>query len=184
MRFKKFNEEVYFSDEKIVKVAHRDIEFLKEKAEHNERKRVRLCSHKDVKDSLHEMLIIHMKDVYVRPHRHLHKSESLYVIEGEAYAVIFDEAGNIARVIRLGDYQSGHRFYYRVSDPVYHSLLITTEFFVFHETINGPFNKSDTVFAPWAPEEGDFSSVTEFKKKMAKDIETFISLPEESARRR
>lgn len=171
MRFNKFNEEVYFSDDEIVKVTHQDIEFLKEKAEHNERKRVRLCSHKDVKDVLHEMLIIHMQDTYVRPHKHLNKSESLYVIEGEAYAVIFDEAGNIVEVIRMGDYRSGHRFYYRISEPTYHTLLITTEFFVFHETTSGPFNKSDTVFAPWAPEEGDCSNVTEFTRKIAGDLE-------------
>jgi len=166
MRFNKFNEEVFFADDKIVKVGHGDMEFLKQKAKNNERKRVRLCLHKGVEDKLHEMLIIHMKDTYVRPHRHLNKSESLYVIEGEAYAVMFDEAGKIIDIIRMGDYKSGHKFYYKISTPVYHTLLITTDFFVFHETTNGPFNKSETVFAAWAPEENDNENVAKFMGRL------------------
>ena len=170
MRLNKFNEEVFFADDEIVKLGYQDIDFLKEKAQNNERKRVRLCAHKEVKDTLHEMLIIHMKDTYVRPHKHLHKSESLYVIEGEASAVMFDEAGHIVEVIRIGDYRSGHRFYYRISAPVYHTLLISTEFFVFHETTNGPFNKTDTVFAPWAPEENDSGNVIGYARKIAAEV--------------
>lgn len=171
MRTKQFNEEVLFRDEQIVKVDRRDIEFLKDRAGSNRRKRMRLCAHKDIKDALHEMLIVHARDTYVRPHKHLNKSESLYVIEGGAYAIIFDNAGKITDVILMGDYRSGRRFYYRISEPVYHALLITTDFFVFHETTGGPFNKSDTVFASWAPEENDTAKVKKFMRKLAGSLE-------------
>lgn len=175
MRTKQFNKEVLFTDEQIVKVDRRDIEFLKERAGCNRRKRIRLCAHKHVKDTLHEMLIVHTRDTYVRPHKHLNKGESLYVIEGEAYAVMFDKAGKIVDVIQMGEYKSGRRFYYRISRPIYHALLITTDFFVFHETTSGPFNKSDTVFASWAPEENDTGNVAKFMKKLAGTLGNIIS---------
>jgi len=57
MRIKQFNDEVLFVEDQIVKVGHRDIEILKERAQRNQRKRVRLCAHKDTNDRLHEMLI-------------------------------------------------------------------------------------------------------------------------------
>ena len=175
MRFNKFNEEVFFAGEEIAKVSRRDIEFLKQKAENNKRKRARLCLHKSVKDQLHEMMIIHMKDTYVRPHKHLNRGESLYVIEGEAYAVMFDETGSMTDVIRMGDCRSKERFYYKIPGSIYHSLLITTDFFVFHETTSGPFDRSDTVFAAWAPEGNDSGNVAKFMKKLAGTLGNVIS---------
>lgn len=181
MRIKQFNEEVFFADEGIVKVGRRDIEFLKEKARYNERKRIRLCAHKDVDDKLHEMLIVHTKDTYVRPHKHLNKSESFHVIEGSVDVIVFDEDGSIIEVIRMGDYLSGRRFYYRMSDPYYHTLLIRSDFLVFHETTNGPFKKSDTILAPWAPDETDSAAVKEFMEHLAQAVESFLPLREEHA---
>lgn len=165
-----FNEEVLFANEIIVKVDVQDIELLKEKAKHNQRKRIRLCTHKDVEDKLHEMLIVHTKETYVRPHKHLNKSESFHIIEGLVDVVIFDENGNVTEVIQMGDYASGRRFYYRISDAYYHTLLIRSDVLVFHETTNGPFRRSETVFAPWAPEEKDSLA----KEKFIKQLEILV----------
>lgn len=165
-----FNEEVFFAKDKIVEISRRDMEFLKEKAAKNIRKRARICLHKNVQDELHEMLIAHMEDAYIRPHRHLGKSESLYVIEGSADAVMFDEKGGISEVIRLGDYDSGKKFYYRISTPAYHTLIIGSKYFIFHEVTGGPFNRADTVFAGWSPEENDFGAAAKFTKKLAERI--------------
>lgn len=166
MRVKQLNEEVLFADDRIVKVGRRDIEFLKERARCNQRKRIRLCAHKDIDNRLHEMLIVHTKDTYVRPHKHLNKSESFHIIEGLVDVVVFDEVGDIIEVVQMGDYSSERKFYYRVSDSYYHSLFITSDFLVFHETTNGPFRRSDTVFAPWAPEEGDSVAVKGFMEQL------------------
>lgn len=171
MWIKQYNKEVFFSKEDIVKIEQQDIEFLKARANCNQRKRARLCTHKNTEDNLHEMFIAHTKDTYVRPHKHLNKSESFYLIEGLAEVIIFGEEGNIVDIIKMGDYSSGNVFYYRISEPYFHTLFIKSDFLVFHETTKGPFKKSDTIFAPWAPDENDRIAVKKFMKKLAKCIE-------------
>lgn len=152
MHIIKFNDEVLYTDDSIVEVDRADIQRLKQAALANPRRRIRLCGHRDVDSTLHEMLIVHTRGTYVRPHKHLDKSESFHVIEGVADVVVFDDSGNVTEVVAMGDYGSGRKFFYRLSDPSFHTLLIQSEFFVFHEITNGPFVRADTVFAPWAPE--------------------------------
>jgi cupin fold WbuC family metalloprotein len=171
MRAKQQNNEVLYSDEPIVKVRRSDIEFLKQKSSSNERQRIRLCAHKDVDDKLHEMFIVHGKDAYVRPHKHLHKSESFHVIEGEVDVVLFDDSGCITEVIKMGAYSTGRNFYFRIAEPYYHTLLIRSQNLVFHETTNGPFGYSDTVFADWSPEQSDITGQREFIARVNKDVE-------------
>lgn len=155
MLAKELNREVWHASEDLITVNNADMGLLKQKALQNERKRIRLCCHKDINDGLHEMLIIHTQGAYVRPHKHLNKSESLHVVEGIVDVVLLDEQGEITEVIAMGDYASGRTFYQRIDTPLFHTFIIRSEFLVFHETTKGPFHKSDTVFAPWAPEEND-----------------------------
>jgi cupin fold WbuC family metalloprotein len=174
MRIKQQNDEVLYSDEPIVKLRPTDIDFLKQKSCSNERQRIRLCTHKDVDDKLHEMFIVHGKDAYVRPHKHLHKSESVHVIEGEVDVVLFDDSGSITEVIKMGEYSTGRTFFIRIAEPYYHTLLIRSDILVFHETTNGPFNYSDTVFADWSPEQSDITGQREFIARVNKDVEQLV----------
>jgi len=89
--------------------------------------------------------------------------------------VIFDEVGGIVEVIRMGDYSSGRRFYYRISEPCYHTLLISSDFLVFHETANGPFRKADTVFPSWAPDENGSATQKQFIEQLVQVVEGFLS---------
>jgi len=171
MKITEFNPEVFFSREDITKVSNQDLEFLKKKASNNERRRVRLCTHKNLQDKVHEMLIIHGKDAYVRPHKHIDKSESLHVIEGKAYAIIFEESGKLSEIIPMGDCNSGLTFYYRIREPVYHSLIITSDFFVFHEAVEGPFDRSKTIFAPWSPGDDNHEKVKAFINSLKSCLE-------------
>ena len=91
MKTTKFNEEVLFAADAIVQIDASDIEELKQKAKKNPRKRIRICVHKDKKDKIHEMLIVHEKSCYVRPHKHINKVESFHIIEGEVDILLFDE---------------------------------------------------------------------------------------------
>ena len=166
MRTRQFNDEVLFSDVPTAKFDSQDMDFLKAKAATNPRKRIRVCAHLDVEDTLHEMFIVHAKDTYVRPHKHLNKSESIHVIEGSLDMIIFDETGSVAEIVQLGDYSSGKQFYYRSSESLFHTLLISSEILVFHETTNGPFDRSDTVWAPWAPEYGDPESEKQWMEQL------------------
>lgn len=173
IQVKQVNDEVMYATDPIVQVDRLDIGKLTRLAEHNARKRVRICAHKDIEDKLHEMFIVHTRDTYVRPHKHLGKSESFHVIQGVVDVVVFDDTGEVANVIEMGDYLSGKTFYYRIADPLYHTLLIRSEVIVFHETTNGPFERSDTLFAPWAPEDAA-PSQREFMERLASDVANFF----------
>lgn len=170
MRLRKLNDEVLVAEEPIVRVSGADIATLKQQALTNPRQRIRICTHPDTSDRLHEMLIVHTRGTYVRPHKHLNKSEAVHIIEGEVDVVFLDEAGVVIDVVRMGDCRSGREFYYRVGSPLYHTLLITSEFLVFHEITNGPFRREETIFAPWAPEESDPVACSEFQTRIARDV--------------
>ena len=171
MSLKKINDEVYYAEDDIVKIGKSDIDSLIIKAASNERKRARICTHQDISDAVHEMLIVHTKGNYVRPHKHNNKSESWHIIKGMADVVLFDDAGNITEIIPMGDHSTSKRFYYRVHNPIYHSMLIRSEHFVFHEVTSGPFYKNDTIFAPWSPDENEFEMAEKFMEKLTKLIE-------------
>lgn len=164
--FKQLNEEVLYATDAIVRVSRREIAELVARGEANPRKRVRLCTHKDVKDKLHEMLIIHTKDTYVRPHKHLGKCESLHVIQGVVDVVLFDDEGRVGEVVPMGEYGSGRVFYYRLCDSCFHTLRIISDHLVFHEVTNGPFDRAETIFAPWGPDDGDKPAVSRFMQKL------------------
>jgi cupin fold WbuC family metalloprotein len=136
----------------------------------NKRKRIRLCTHEDIKDKLHEMFIVQAENAYIRPHKHLKKVESFHVIEGLADLILFNDRGNIKSVIRLGDYLSGNKFYYRISESVFHMLLLRSKFVVFHETTCGPFKKSATIVSEWSPAEEDVKSVKEYMNRISMEV--------------
>ena len=128
----------------------------------NERKRVRLCSHKNETDSLHEMLIVHEKNAYVRPHKHISNIESLYVLSGSADLVLFSDDRKVNSVINLSDFGSDKVFYYRLNTPIFHTLLVKSDKFVFHEVTSGPFLREQTIFPDWAPSESQHEEIDDF----------------------
>lgn len=176
MQINKYNKEVFYVKDQLIEIRRDYIEDLKKKCLHSKNKKARLCMHKDISSLIHEMIIVHTKDTYVRPHKHLNKIESFHVIEGSAKAVIFDEKQNIIKVMALGDYLSGDNFYCRFIGPYYHALIIDSEFFVFHEITNGPFNRADTIFAPWAPADDDKENSNKFMDRISKEADKFLKL--------
>ncbi len=155
---------VFFSDELLTKVGSKEIEFLRQEVHNTALKRNRLCVHRSLDDCVHEMFVLLMKESYIRPHKHIKKVESLYVVEGSADAIFFDDNGSITEIIQLGDYASGKQFYYRIGEPVYHTLLIRSEYFIYLETTQGPFKQSDSLKAKWSPKEENLASVKEYKR--------------------
>jgi len=175
LRLRVFNEEVLFADAPLSTISRDDIEWLKAKAAKTERQRIRICTHLNSGDLLHEMLIVHTRTTYVRPHKHLNKSESFHVITGEVDVVLFEEDGTVCKVIRMGDHASGKRFYYRLNEPRYHTLLIRSEGLVFHEVTTGPFRREDTIFPSWAPEEGQTDLRREFLVRVEREAAQFLA---------
>jgi cupin fold WbuC family metalloprotein len=162
----KKNSEVYHSKEDFFSLSKEDINRLISLAKNTTRGRVRYCSHSSGQESLHEMFIVHPKGAYVRPHKHLEKIESMLVIDGEVDYVMFDNDGNVDNVVKMGNYESKKSFYQTIRKDKFHTLVIKSEWLVFLEITNGPFDKENTVYAEWSPKESDTLSVEVFLNKI------------------
>ena len=150
------DEEVFYMKNSITKLFDKDVMFLKGKAKDNKRKRARLCVHPDRSSTLHEMVIVLRKGIYIPPHKHFGKSESFHIVAGSLDVVVFIGDGAIREVVSMGERCKGdNAFFYRLEEGLFHTVIPTSEMVVFHETTNGPFLKEDTVFADWAPAEDD-----------------------------
>lgn len=111
--------------------------------------------HKDEKDPLQEMVIVLCKDSYIRPHRHKGKDESIHVMEGAFYLVIFNANGLVVEKILVKKNSSQGYPLCRVKENMWHTVIPLSDFVVFHEIIRGPFRGSKgREFASWAPEAG------------------------------
>ena len=143
--------------------------FLRERAARSPRLRSRICMHRP-NDAVHEMLIVHHRTVYVRPHRHARKSESLAVIEGEARVIFFDDDGAVRKALALGVPTAAERFFYRIPAGTWHALAIDSEWFVFHEVVAGPFVRSETEFPAWAPDGDDPRASAEYLERLRREI--------------
>ena len=62
----------------------------------------------------------------------------------------------------MGDYQSDKCFYQSIQTNVYHSLIIKSEWLIFLEVTEGPFERIKTLYASWSPDESDTKSVKIF----------------------
>jgi cupin fold WbuC family metalloprotein len=171
MKTRMESEEVLYAEGPIVSVTYEDLELLKKRANINPRNRIRLCTHPHLSDKLHEMIIVLKKNAYFPPHKHPERSESLHIIEGIVDMVVFNDNGSIRQVLPLGEPGSGRNWYCRLNSSVYHTHLIRSEFFIFHETINGPFQKDNNQFAPWAPDGSD----PESNKRYLEQLDTLVA---------
>lgn len=142
---------IYYTARRLLSVDRHTIDVLKNAARTLPVKRARLCAHTDPACAQHDMLIVSHRDTYVAPHRHLTKSETMLVLEGEADAYLFDEAGSLDSVLPMGPMGSGRTFFYRMPAGRFHGLRITSELLVFVESTLGPFRPEDSENAGWAP---------------------------------
>ncbi len=169
MKLKKTGDGIFYFESMNPTIKGKDIEFLKLEAEKAQTKRARFCAHTAPDDKIHDMLIVLDKDTYVRPHRHF-KPESGHVIEGTADLVFFDEKGNVTNIVQLGNASSGKDFFYRVNSPEYHTQIVTSKQFVFHESTTGPFIKEQTEYASWAPTDSDKKEVEGYINSLKEKI--------------
>ena len=146
------NDEVEINQGDMVLLDKTWIKRIKELAQENSSGKYRTCIHKSEKENVHEMLIVHSSDTYVRPHKHRINGESLQFIEGEGTVIIFNDDSSIKQVFKVGDPSSDNTFYYRMGKDLFHMLIIESEFLVFKETTKGPFIRKNTIYPNWAPD--------------------------------
>ncbi|OUU53606.1 MAG: hypothetical protein CBC25_00055 [Pelagibacteraceae bacterium TMED65] len=154
-------EDLVFFDNKIVKK-------IKQMALKNEKKRARICIHKSLKDKTNEMIIALNKKSFIAPHIHPNgKSESYFVIEGNMNVYVFDKSGKVKKVVRMGPYNSGKNFFYRMSKGFYHMPIALTKWCVYHEVYSGPFVKNvDVRYPSWSPSEKNKNEKMKFLRKI------------------
>ncbi|MBN2052413.1 WbuC family cupin fold metalloprotein [Candidatus Woesearchaeota archaeon] len=175
LNLRKHNDEVFYAEEDVVKIGKEELDFLREKIKSAPNKRVRICAHSSPDDSVHEMIIMLDKNSYIRPHKHLGKTESFHIIEGSADIIIFDDKGKIAEIVQMGDSKSGKKFYYRLNKPLFHTLLINSEYLMLHETTNGPFKKGDSEMPEWAPDANDKEAAGKYVEGLMKEAKKFLA---------
>jgi cupin fold WbuC family metalloprotein len=146
---------IFYNADPVAEVDAAWYEKLKVHAYEADRKRARLCLHHSPDDPLHEMVIVFHRDTVIQPHRHRTKTESYHMVFGELDVVFFDEAGKPTRLLSMGAAGSGKTQIYRLSQPIWHSVIIRSEYACIHEVTNGPFREEENDFAPWAPEDPD-----------------------------
>ena len=125
------------------------LEELKILAQNDPNKRARICLHKDDGEMIQEMIIAFCKDSYIRPHRHIDKSESYHIIEGRIEIIFYNDNGIEIDKVILSDKMDEHPFLFRISNSAWHTVVPKSDFVIIHEVTKGPFNKNSSEFADW-----------------------------------
>ena len=172
---------VFVTDDPIVRVTPDVVNYLKQQVKLSPCGRVRLCVHRDSADAVHEMIIVLSRATYVHPHRHIQKSESFHAIEGSADIVLFTEQGTICRVVHMAAAAQDAVFYYRIDQPIYHTVLVQSDIVVIHETTKGPFVPGTADLAPWAPRETDSDAARVYIDDLKKRMRETLSLPQSAS---
>ena len=154
-QFREVAHDVYYARHSFAVARDEAAQFIKKVAPTTPRKRCRICFHPNSRALAHEMLIAIHASSYVRPHRHLGKTETLNALEGRVTALLFDDAGGVTERLPMGPYGSGRAFFYRMPENVFHTIVLESEWFVYLETTSGPFEPSLSEAAHWAPTESD-----------------------------
>jgi cupin fold WbuC family metalloprotein len=123
---------------------------LKDAAGRSARSRARLCLHPSPGDRHQEMLIVMSRNAIERPQRRTIGFDTKIVLEGRAVLRYFTpDGGSTTRSVELG---GEHALYVHTRSDEYHSLSISSDWFVFLEVLEGPFDATTTEFAPWSSE--------------------------------
>jgi cupin fold WbuC family metalloprotein len=125
-----------------------------ERARRSPRRRMNHNFHASMEENPHRFLNAMLRGTYVAPHRHANppKSEAFLVLEGEIAFFLFDDAGRVTAVHRLGGGARG----IDVAPGVWHTLAVLSPHAVCYEVKPGPYSAAnDKDFATWAPHEGD-----------------------------
>ncbi len=171
MKLRNKDASVFVMESAISYISDRELAILRDAATNAPRRRARINLHPDDADPLHEMIIAVGRGSYIRPHRHPGKSESFHLIEGTVDVVVFDDAGAITQVISLEARRGEAPFYYRMSRPFFHTIIIRSDLLIMHEVTNGPFRSGAAVYAPFAPEEDDLAAVAAYMSELTKRVD-------------
>jgi len=161
-KFKENSKSVFYFKKKnnITLLEKKDLTFLKLRKNQKNFKS-RICVHDSENENIHEMFVFHKKGSYVRPHKHLNKLESLFLIKGELKLLIFDAKGSLLKIVEMGSFDSGKVYFYKMKKNFFHTQIIKKDT-IFKEVTNGPFSKRKTLLAKWSPKEGMHKEIKKY----------------------
>ena len=163
------NIQVIHSKKDKFSLSSKDINSYIDYFKKNNLENFRFCCHKNVKDKLHQMFILHKKNYYIRPHKHLNKIETVVILKGKIQFIRFNSKGNINEVVNLSSTNSlNTRFFVSVPKNSFHMMMIKSPVAVFLETTLGPFKKKDTIFPNWSPDRSEEKEIDNFINKINK----------------
>jgi len=162
--------EVFLAEGPISAVGSSEIDTLKAALKASAKRRARINTHPNGDDALHEMIIGIDPSSYIRPHKHPGKSEAFHIVEGEVDIVVFKDDGEIDQIVPLGAGGGGRSFYYRMSSPFFHTLIIRSDVLIVHEITNGPFRPQETIFADFAPEDSDTEKAEAYQADLVRRV--------------
>ena len=161
--------EVYYAPPGLA-IGDAEISWLIKCASRLPRLRARICLHRDPQSPVHDMLIVHHRTGYVRPHRHFNREMLIAPLQGTATTFTFQENGAVDRQIAMGPAGSGRVVLYCMPRDLFYSLIIESEWLVFLETTAGPFDPKSSEFAAWSPDDKDEAAVGAFMRQLRQAI--------------
>lgn len=130
------------------------LEEMSAKAAASPRRRAHHNLHESSSDLVQRFVVVFQRGSYVRPHRHLTRSELCTVIRGRFEVVAFDGNGTVTSRTVIGEGTPNLAF--ELPEKTWHTLLPLTDGAAFLEIKEGPYDpKVAAEFAAWAPEEGN-----------------------------
>lgn len=162
--------ETYEAKDPVVSVGEEELAFLQGAIHKSPRHRTRICTHRGVNEKLHEMFVIYSNTTFVRPNKHVGKDESVFVIDGEADFLFFDDQGAVTQVVEMGDMRSGKAYFCRVPEGIFHTIIMRSPRIMLFEATPGPFNPAETLYADWGPQESDAPAVAEYRTWMDREV--------------
>ncbi|MCE9615407.1 MAG: WbuC family cupin fold metalloprotein [Lentisphaerae bacterium] len=156
-----------FNTEPVLEVDSHMLKALKREAAASPQRCFRLCLHTAPEDPVQEMIMAALPGSYCRPHLHPCRAVTYLAVEGEFDVVLFDEEGQVTRVVRLGPPGSGKTFCLRLAANHWHTNWFRSERVVFLEQMAGPYQReASNTWARWAPEEADAPGIAGFLKRL------------------
>ena len=130
------------------------------------RRRAHLNVHAGAADLVQRFFVAVDRDSYIRPHRHLAKSELAIVVRGTFEVITFDEQGAITgrHTVGVGTPLLG----FEMPRATWHTLIAREDGSTFLEIKEGPYDPATaSEFAAWSPPEGD-PAAEAFLRKLRK----------------
>ncbi len=146
-------------------IARELLDDLSTKATASPRGRAHFNIHPTNEDVVQRFLVVVDRRSYVRPHRHMTRSELAMVLRGGFDVTTFSDDGTVLARYSVGEGTTQMGF--ELPPATWHTLRARSDGSAFLEVKQGPYDPATAAeFAPWAPAEGD-AAVPAFLERVA-----------------